>query len=384
MSIPPPPGPHQPPQGPYPPSAPYPQGPYAPWGQGPVPYGGQAAVNGVAIAALVLGILCFLPAVGLVLGLIALWQIKRRGERGRGMAVAGAVLSAVGLALWTVALATGAASDMWRGFQEGTNGDSGLALDKGDCFDSSDGLEGMAYDVDPVPCAGAHDGEVFAVVRLPGGTYPGDDALTDMADDKCYALQDTYAMDGWAVPGNVDVYYLLPSRQSWRFGDHEITCVFGNTDENGSLTGSLRSDETSLDAHQVAYLKAARVLNTAMDASPEEEYVEDDLPGHKAWANGVADALTRQIGMLSGHDWPAGARRPLAALVKDLQAAQKEWAQAGEAADADAFYEHYDKALDLTDPKRSVTARKALGLETTPPASEESGEGAGEDSGLQV
>jgi hypothetical protein len=332
----------------------------------------------------VLGILCFLPAVGLVLGLIALRQIKRRGERGRGMAVAGAVLSAVGLALWTASLATGAASDVWEGFKDGANGNSTLTLDKGDCFDSPGGLEGMPYDVDPVPCAGEHDGEVFAVVTLPGGAFPGDDSLTDTADDKCYALQDTYAMDGWAVPGHVDVYYLVPSRASWRLGDREITCVFGNTDEKGSLTGSLRSDETNLDGHQVVYLEAARVLNTAMEAVPEEEYVEDDLPGHKTWADGVADALTEQIGMLRGHDWPAGARQPVADLVKDLEAAQEEWAKAGGAADADAFYEHYDRALELTDPQRSVTAREALGLATTPPAHEESGGETGEAPGLQV
>jgi hypothetical protein len=348
------------------------------------PYGGRAAVNGVAIGALVLGILCFLPAVGLVLGLVALRQIKRRGERGRGMAIAGAGLSAVGLALWAAWLTTGAASDVWEGLKEGASGNSTLALDKGDCFDSPDGLEGMTYDVDPVPCAGEHDGEVFAVVTLPGGAYPGDGSLTDTADDRCFALQDTYAMDGWAVPGHVDVFYFLPSRDSWRFGDREITCVFGHTEEKGSLTGSLRSDESTLDSHQVAYLKAARVHNAAMDAVPEEEYVEDDLPGHKAWADGVADALTEQARMLRGHDWPAGARQPVADLVKDLDAAQEEWAKAGRAADADTFHEHYDKALELSDPQRSVTARKALGLATTPPAYEESGGDEGEDAGLQV
>ena len=119
MSIPPPPGPHQP-QAPYQPPQPdqnpnpgrdqhqnpYPQGPYpqgghphaAPpyggvpypvWGQGYTPFARPAPVNGVAIASLVLGLLCFLPAVGLILGIIALVQIKKRGERGKGLAIAG-------------------------------------------------------------------------------------------------------------------------------------------------------------------------------------------------------------------------------------------------------------------------------------------------------
>lgn len=153
MSIPPPPGPHepqdpfrapqapsspgaQPPGGPY---GPYPQGPYgAPypgWGQGYTPYNRQAPVNGVAIAALVLGVMCFLPAVGLVLGIVALVQIRRKGERGKPLAIVGAVLSSLGLALWIVSLSTGAASAVWDGFKEGLSGNASLSLEKGDCFD---------------------------------------------------------------------------------------------------------------------------------------------------------------------------------------------------------------------------------------------------------
>ncbi|MGH1554931.1 septum formation family protein, partial [Streptomyces sp. L7] len=134
---------------------------------------------------------------------------------------------------------------------------------KGQCFDAPSGsLEGMAYDFDVVSCAGEHDGEVFAVVRLSGDSYPGDKKVTATADDRCYALQDSYAMDGWAVPDDVDIYYVTPTAESWSLGDREITCAFGNKDEEASLPGgSLRNDATTLDADQVAYLKAAHVLN---------------------------------------------------------------------------------------------------------------------------
>ncbi|MEV6173337.1 DUF4190 domain-containing protein [Streptomyces sp. NPDC051954] len=395
MSIPPPPGPHQPqePQGQQYPQAPqYQQGPYygmpyQPWGQGYGSFNRPAPVNGFAIASLVTGILCFVPAVGLVLGLIALSQIKKRGERGKGMAIAGSVLSSVGLALWAVTLSTGAASDFWEGFKEGARDNSSLSLEKGECFDSPGGMEGFTYDVESVPCVGRHDGEVFAVVEMPGGSFPGDDKVTEVADDKCYALQGSYALDAWALPDTVDVYYLTPTRQSWRLGDREITCVFGHTDGRSGLTGSLRNDETTLDADQVVYLKAADVLNTAMDSAPAEEYVEDDLPGHKAWAGRVADALTEQAGMLRDHRWPARAEKPVGDLVEDLEAARKEWALAAEAADVDAFYEHYDTGYELIVPEQSVTARKALGLATTPPSYGDSGDGSdsgGGDAGIEV
>ncbi|MEU9788920.1 DUF4190 domain-containing protein [Streptomyces phaeochromogenes] len=411
MDIPPPSGPQPPqgqpqgqPQGPYPPQGQplgpygaYPGGPqgqgpgpvpgpygYQPWGQGYSPYNTPAPVNGLAIAALVLGILCFLPLVGLILGFFALAQIRRKGERGKGMAIAGMILSGIGAAILALALATGGAAEFWDGFQEGAreaseNGAT-FSVDEGECFDTPGGsLEGMAYDVDTVSCDEEHDGEVFANFRMASGSYPGDSAITEAADDKCYTLQYAYAMDTWAIPENVDIYYFTPTRDSWSLGDREISCLFGNVDEKGGLTGSLRQDETTLDADQLTYLKAAQVLNEAMDSAPEEEYVEDDLPGHKEWATRVSAAITEQLGMLRGHDWPADAKDPVAALVKDLDKAQGEWSAAAKAADADVFYEHYDKALELTDAKKTVTTRKALGLASTPPESYEGD--SGEDSG---
>ena len=405
MDIPPPPGPQQPQGGQYPPPGPYgaypghgqTPGPYGyhPWGQAHPPYTApfpppQPPVNGFAIAALVLGILCFLPLIGLILGLIALAQIKKKGERGKGMAIAGMILSGIGTAFLVFAFASGGAAEFWEGFKEGAREGATFSVDKGECFDAPGGsLEGMAYDVDKVPCAGKHDGEVFANFRMDNGGYPGDAAINQAADDKCYTLQHTYAMDSWAVPDNVDIYYFTPTRQSWGLGDREISCLFGNTDASAGLTGSLRNDETTLDADQIAYLKAAQIHNEAMESAPAEAYVEDDLPGHKQWATRVSGSLTEQVGMLRAHDWGANAQGPVTALVKDLDTAQKEWQQAAKATDADAFYEHYDKAANLTDPDQTITARKALGLATDPPSvyedededEDEGGEGGGSTGG---
>ncbi|MFF0220958.1 DUF4190 domain-containing protein [Streptomyces sp. NPDC004629] len=416
MSIPPPPGPHQP-EGPSPQPGPYPHqpgphpqgpGPYAPgpypqdpyqhspyqqspyqqapygqppypaWGQGYSPYNRPAPVNGLAISSLVLGILCCLPGVGLALGLVALRQIKRRGERGRGLAIGGSVLSGLGLGLWVLMLATGGAGAFWEGVKEGARDNVVFTLSKGECVNAPGGsLHGETYDLDTVDCDGEHDAEVFASYDLPGGSYPGQEALDETAGDRCYGLQDGYAMDAWAVPDDVDVYYLVPTTESWSIGDRAVTCLFGNTVEGEPLTGSLRNDETVLDADQVAYLKAAHVLNAALDAAPDAEYVEDDLPGHRAWARRVSTALDEQTGMLRGHDWPKGASGPVAALADDLDKARAQWSKAAGSGDVDTFYEHYEKGYDLLDPKRSVTARKALGLATTPPSEADGGSGTG-------
>ncbi|EXX85325.1 hypothetical protein BG53_08985 [Paenibacillus darwinianus] len=66
--------------------------------------------NGKSIAALVLGILSIvIPYLGLIIGIIAivfssisLKEIKRSGEQGKGLAIAGLVCGIVGTALYAV------------------------------------------------------------------------------------------------------------------------------------------------------------------------------------------------------------------------------------------------------------------------------------------
>jgi hypothetical protein len=96
------------PQQPYPPQQPYgqyppPYGQQQPYGQYPPPYGQPyppspygaypqpVGTNGLAIASLVLAFFCSIA--GLVCGIIALNQINTSGQRGRGLAIAGIVIS---------------------------------------------------------------------------------------------------------------------------------------------------------------------------------------------------------------------------------------------------------------------------------------------------
>jgi hypothetical protein len=343
----------------------------------------------LAVAALVLGLLCFVPALGLVLGIVALTQIRRRGERGRGMAIAGIVLSSLGTAALVLVLAAGGIQAFQQGWEEGARDTAGdgvtFSVDEGECFDVPGGsLEGETYDVDTVPCTGSHQAEVFANFRIPNGGYPGDDAVTRTAEDKCYALRYGYAMDVWALPDDVDLYYFTPTRESWRLGDRKVTCMFGNTDERSGLTGSLRRDRTTLTSGQFDYLSADIVLYRALDTVPDAEYVEDDLPGHRKWAGRVAAALDEETAMLRADSWPARAEQAVADQVTALEAARTEWGEAARATDVDTFYEHYDRGGSLLEGTAAVAARKALGLAAAPPdhaSGGGSGDGGGNGSG---
>ena len=110
------------PPGPYPPAPAFPDqapgGGYQPppvpgyWSPPPAPgFVPVTRTNGLAIASLVLGILWLFwlgSLVGLVLGLVALKQIKGRNQGGRGIAIAGVVLSVLWLVGFVVAVIVGA------------------------------------------------------------------------------------------------------------------------------------------------------------------------------------------------------------------------------------------------------------------------------------
>jgi hypothetical protein len=98
----PPPG--QPYYGPQPPYPAY-QQPYPPY----PPYTPAPPTNGLAIAALVCGVggfvvgVSFIPAI--ICGHLARAQIRRTGEQGGGMALAGLIIGYVGIALFAVLVA---------------------------------------------------------------------------------------------------------------------------------------------------------------------------------------------------------------------------------------------------------------------------------------
>ncbi|MFX0573151.1 DUF4190 domain-containing protein [Nocardia nepalensis] len=87
-------------QQPYPQTPAYPNA-YQPYGYSQQPQGN----NGLAIGSLIASIIglcsCGIGAiVGIILGVIALNQIKESGQQGRGMALAGIWIGAVAIVLW--------------------------------------------------------------------------------------------------------------------------------------------------------------------------------------------------------------------------------------------------------------------------------------------
>lgn len=235
-----------------------------------------------------------------------------------------------------------------------------FSLEIGDCYNPNTKGEGEEMLVEIVPCTEAHSGQVVGEFKIDEGkTYPGDDAISAIADERCPVEAGKFAPDTWALPKGVAVFYYTPTQESWATGDRAVSCTY--TKEAGTFTGALN---TKLKPEQTAYLKGANGAYDALWANqPEKDTVEDDLDGYKAQAKAVAAALDAHLAGLKGIEGTEVGK-----LREQLTKTAEQWEKAANAADADAFYIAYDPAFTGLDPNKTVAARKELALATTVPA----------------
>ncbi len=362
----------QQPYQPYPPSW---QQPFTGYPVPPV----RTQVNGLSVASLVLGIVCCLPPLGMIFGFIALAQIRKKGERGRGMAIAGTILSGISTLLLIVMLATGGFGRFWEGVREGideaSQSRSTLDLRKGDCFnvpgsDMSEERETTAVAV--VDCDDRHEAEISGDFEITGfDDYPGESRLDTLAGDRCPKINNAYAMDPWGVPRTMEAYYYLPTEESWRLGDSAITCGFASAD-GSKVVGSLRRDATGLDTHQLTCLRAESALTRAEDTEPVDEF-PDDAEGHRDWARATSAALAAQARVLKEHDWPTAAAGPAGLRAKEFETARGHWDKAARARDEDTFWDHALDGQDALAQSTEIAVRGPLALPTEPPADDDEG-----------
>ncbi|GAA4068541.1 septum formation family protein [Streptomyces shaanxiensis] len=237
-----------------------------------------------------------------------------------------------------------------------------FSLDLGDCYNPNNKGEGEEVLVEIVPCDEAHAGQVVGEFKVDDAAkYPGDEAISAVADERCPVEAAKLAPDTWALPKGVAVFYYTPTQESWATGDRAVTCTY--TKESGTFTGALNA---KLKPEQTSFLKGSNGVYDALWANQsEKDYVEDDLKGYKAQAKAVAAALDAHLAGLKGIEGTEVGK-----LREQLTKTAEQWKKAANAADADAFYIAYDPAFTGIDPNKTVAARKELGLATTVPADE--------------
>lgn len=221
--------------------APEPPGadPWAGYGWQIAPPPPQDSTEGFAIASLVLGILPVCAGVlGIVFGCIALSRIKRSGQRGRGLAIAGISCGVAWIVIVIVAMVLAAVLDdspprdsLGRITAPGTISVSQLEV--GDCV--ADLPTGRVLKVDAVSCDDYHTAEVFDTYTMPAGPFPGAATVKASADRHCAAELDDYVAAPEGQSG-YSVFLIHPIEDTWR--DHRVVvCMLTNPDHTYLYAG---------------------------------------------------------------------------------------------------------------------------------------------------
>lgn len=193
-------------------SQPYPPPPPQPYQGGfgepfPAP---ATRTNWWAIVSLIFGIIGGI-LISLVCGVIGLIKAKDY-QSGRGMAIAGIVLSALWMVGVLIFVIVAVSSDRV----------TATDVKVGDCLaEIPDGERVLT--VKTISCDEPHAGEVFAVLTMPDGDFPGQ-AAVEAYHEKCSPELVSYSPQSM-LDDSVQLYVLYPTEETWANGDRLVTCI---------------------------------------------------------------------------------------------------------------------------------------------------------------
>jgi len=168
--------------------------------------------NWWAIVSLITGVLGGV-LISVICGIVGLNKAKQ-GQGGRGMAIAGLVLSG----LWVL---VGVAGILFY-FLIGQGTVTATDVKVGDCLKEIPSST-RVMTVDTVGCDESHAGEVFAVLQMPDGDFPGQSAIENY-QNKCEPELASYSPDA-ITDDSVQLYVLYPTAETWKQGDRAVTCI---------------------------------------------------------------------------------------------------------------------------------------------------------------
>ena len=225
---------------------------------------GTGKADRYAVASLLLGLagITIIGAVlGIVFGIMALRRIRRTGQRGRGMAIAGLAFSVIWLLLIGAFLLRGtgqgpaqpsasaghSSSPTPKPSSSASHGPLStnvFALRPGQCFQNppaSQTVLGVTY-VTVVPCTKPHNAQAFVQFTVKGTSWPGTGALKRRADSGCHARIKGNVQTS-KIKNSMTLHYLYPLAGSWASGHRTITCLIVNSKPN-LKTSLLRAHPT--------------------------------------------------------------------------------------------------------------------------------------------
>ena len=355
-----------------------PQFGYQPYGYGygypPQPPRGT---NGMAIAALVLGICGFFfvtPILGLILGIAGLATVRRTGQKGKGLAVSGIALSSAWIALFAV-LITVAVINMPDPPRRDVNGTvvspgsvSVFGLHPKDCFTMPAGVIGSTKshlrNLTVVPCSTPHDSEAFGSFTADGDSYPGSAALRADGNTKCLHLLDSFVPDPFSLPSDTRIQFVYPNSQAWGDDERRVSCFLQFP--SATMTQSVYHDPASYTADQRRFLAAVTPLADAIGDLSETPQ-DADLSVLRQRADAIATAAQSEVSALTSAPWPDNVQTTVNSLAASHQNMAQLWTQAANDSDLTTFDQDRRRADIAYDLPEMTSLRTALGLATTRP-----------------
>jgi hypothetical protein len=99
-------------------------------------------------------------------------------------------------------------------------------LEVGDCITDARSTTGDVTAFVAVACSKRHDGEVYTLIKLKDGKYPGRKFVTGKGDRGCRARLRRQATTKALSDRNLAPYrYVYPTAASWAQGYRSITCL---------------------------------------------------------------------------------------------------------------------------------------------------------------
>jgi hypothetical protein len=122
--------------------------------------------------------------------------------------------------------------------EETTENTSVLSLELGSCVNDADTpLSADLIEVPTVSCDEPHDSELYAIVSVDDGEYPGVDDLVTQGQTQCQALfTDFVGIDFRS--SLLDFHFYYPTPSSWVHGDRSIYCMV--SDPGLTVAGTLQ------------------------------------------------------------------------------------------------------------------------------------------------
>jgi hypothetical protein len=206
--------------------------------------GGTRPFSAWAIVAFIFGLIGGIP-IAIGAGIAALVRIPRRGQRGKGLAIAGLALSGVWVIIVILGVIGAASNDNSPGVSASAppsgsvhkHGNiSVFSLANGDCFNNPPGTTSVE-NVAAIPCTQPHSAQVFAEFNLTGSdfSYPGQAQVEKQAQNGCNARLS--ALDKPKLNNSMTIHFLFPQEAAWISGQRTVNCLIVNP--TPTLTSSL-------------------------------------------------------------------------------------------------------------------------------------------------